>query len=57
MGTKAACVGFVVVSWVSPAAAYVDPGSGRTIMSAIVGFIVAAGLAPKTYWCKLKGLF
>ena len=26
-------------------------------MSAIVGFFVAMGLALKTYWYKLKGLF
>ena len=33
---------------------YIDPGSGSAIMSAIIGIIVALGLAIKTYWYKLK---
>jgi len=37
--------------------AYIDPGSGSAIMSAIIGFIVAVGLAIKTYWYKLKRIF
>lgn len=41
----------------APAHAYIDPGSGSAIMSAIIGFFVAIGLAVKTYWYKLKGLF
>ena len=40
-----------------PAFAYIDPGSGSAIMSVIIGFIVASGLAIKTYWYKLKSLF
>ena len=41
----------------SPAFAYLDPGSGSAIVSAIIGAIVAAGLVIKTYWYKFKGLF
>ena len=41
----------------SPAYAYIDPGSGSAIMSVIIGFFIAAGLAIKTYWYKLKSLF
>jgi hypothetical protein len=37
--------------------AYIDPGSGSAIMSAIVGFFVAIGIAVKTYWYKIKSLF
>lgn len=40
-----------------PAHAYIDPGSGSAIMSAIVGLFVAIGLAVKTYWYKLKAVF
>ena len=40
-----------------PAHAYIDPGSGSAIMSAIVGLFVAIGLAVKTYWYKIKSLF
>ena len=43
--------------WSSPALAYLDPGSGSAIMSAIIGAIVAGFLAIKTYWYKLKSIF
>ncbi|HHL32657.1 MAG TPA: hypothetical protein ENJ41_08725 [Oceanospirillales bacterium] len=44
------CIPFV-------ANAYIDPGSGSAIMSAIIGFFVAIGIAVKTYWYKIKSLF
>jgi len=37
--------------------AYIDPGSGSAIMSAIIGFFVAISLAIKTYWYKIKSFF
>ncbi len=37
--------------------AYIDPGSGSAIISAIVGIFVASALAIKTYWYKLKSFF
>jgi len=43
--------------WVSPAMAYIDPGSGSAIMSAIIGFFVAISLTIKTYWYKIMSLF
>ena len=43
--------------WAQSALAYIDPASGSAIMSAIIGFFVAVGLAIKTYWYKLKSLF
>ena len=49
--------GLFAVLWVSPSFAYIDPGSGSAIMSAIIGFFVAIGIAVKTYWYKLKSLF
>ncbi len=50
---------FVLMLMMTPgvAFAYIDPGSGSAIMSAIIGFFVAIGLAIKTYWYKLKSLF
>jgi len=45
------------IFWVPPAMAYIDPGSGSAIMSAIIGFFVAAGLVVKTYWYKIKSIF
>ena len=41
----------------APAHAYIDPGSGSAILSAVIGLFVAVGLAIKTYWYKLKSLF
>jgi hypothetical protein len=37
-----------------PAFAYIDPGSGGAIISAIIGAVVACGLFLKSYWYKLK---
>ena len=41
----------------SEAKAYIDPGSGSAIMSAIIGFVVAIGLFLKTFWYKIASLF
>jgi hypothetical protein len=41
----------------TPAMAYIDPGSGSAIVSAIIGLFVAIGLAIKTYWYKIKSFF
>ena len=43
--------------WISPANAYIDPGSGSAIMSAIIGFIVAIGMGVKSFWYKIKSFF
>lgn len=37
--------------------AYIDPGSGSAIMTAIIGAIVAIGVTLKTYWYKIKSFF
>lgn len=37
--------------------AYLDPGTGSAIMSAIIGFFVAIGLVIKTFWYKIKSVF
>lgn len=48
---------FLVFSfWIPEAFAYIDPGSGSAILSAMIGFFVAAGVAVKSYWYKLKSL-
>lgn len=40
-----------------PAFAYIDPGSGSAILSAIAGLFVAITIAIKGYWYKLKSFF
>ena len=47
----------LMLTWQDPAYGYIDPGSGSAIMSAIIGFFVAAGMLVKTYWYKLKSFF
>lgn len=37
--------------------AYIDPGSGSAIISAVIGFFIAVGIAIKTYWYKIKRFF
>jgi hypothetical protein len=40
-----------------PILAYIDPGSGSIIFQAVIGGIMAAGLAAKVYWRKMRSLF
>lgn len=47
----------MLLSFTAPAQAYLDPGTGSMIISAIVGLFATLGLAIKTYWYKLVGLF
>lgn len=37
--------------------AYLDPGTGSMILSAIVGLIATVTLAVKTWWYRLRRLF
>lgn len=40
--------------FVSDAFAYLDPAIGMTIMQAIIGALVGAGIVLKVYWTKIK---
>ena len=42
---------------VQPALAYLDPGTGSSIITLIVGFFVAIGVIIKTFWYKIKNFF
>jgi hypothetical protein len=46
-----------LAAFAPPAWAYLDPGTGSMIISAIVGLFATVGLAVKTYWYKLKAFF
>lgn len=55
---SAIAAAFLAAAAISPAAqAYLDPSTGSMILSAIVGLLATIGLAIKTYWYRLKGLF
>jgi high-affinity Fe2+/Pb2+ permease len=41
----------------SSAQAYIDPGTFSIIFQAIVGAIVAGGVAIKIYWYKFRSFF
>ena len=47
----------VCLSITSPAHAYLDPGTGSMLLSAIIGVAAAVGLALKLFWYQLVGLF
>ena len=40
----------------SPAEAYLDPGTGSMLLSAVIGVAAAVGLAVKMFWYRLVGL-
>ena len=41
----------------SPAHAYLDPGTGSMLISAVLGVAAALALAVKMFWYRLVGLF
>jgi len=54
---KILCFAALIFFMPSSAYAYIDPGSGSAIMSAIIGFFVVIGLTIKSFWYKIKSLF
>jgi hypothetical protein len=43
------------LSIASPAQAYLDPGTGSMLVSAVIGVVAAVGLALKMFWYRLVG--
>ena len=43
------------VSIAGPAHAYLDPGTGSMILSALIGIVAAVALALKMFWYRLVG--
>ena len=41
----------------SPAQAYLDPGTGSMLISALIGVVAALGLGLKMFWYRIVGLF
>ena len=53
-------VAFVVTALLliaSPAQAYLDPGTGSMLLSALIGVVAAVGLGLKMFWYRVVGLF
>jgi len=56
---RALRIGFILaacLSITSPAYAYLDPGTGSMLLSAVIGVAAAVGLAVKMFWYRLVGL-
>ncbi len=47
----------VCLSIASPAYAYLDPGTGSMLISAVLGVAAAVGLAVRMFWYRLVGFF
>ena len=45
------------LSIASPAYAYLDPGTGSMLVSAVIGVAAAVALAVKMFWYRLVGWF
>ena len=46
-----------LLSYAPPSFAYLDPGTGSMIVSAIVGLIATVTLAAKTWWYRIRRFF
>ncbi len=44
------------LSIASPAYAYLDPGTGSMLVSAVIGVAAAVALAARMFWYRLVGL-
>ena len=51
------CLLVAALSIASPAYAYLDPGTGSMLVSAVIGVAAAVGLAVKMFWYRLIDLF
>lgn len=49
--------GILLLTTGKQAHAYIDPGSGSLIMTAILGFIAAIAYTSRKYFYKIKNLF
>ena len=57
MGRAIALILVILFLLPSTAMAYLDPGTGSALMTAIIGGLIAVAMAIKGYWYKLKSLF
>jgi NADH:ubiquinone oxidoreductase subunit K len=57
LALRAMLVLLAVLSLASPAYAYLDPGTGSMLVSAVIGVAAAVGLALKMFWYRVTGLF
>jgi len=56
-GLRIVLVLLACLSIASPAYAYLDPGTGSMLISAVIGVAAAVALAVKMFWYRLVGFF
>jgi len=56
-GLRIVLVLVACLSIAPPAYAYLDPGTGSMLISAVLGVAAALALAVKMFWYRLIGLF
>jgi hypothetical protein len=54
---RVALVLVACLAFASPAYAYLDPGTGSMLISAVLGVAAAIALAVKMFWYRLVGFF
>jgi hypothetical protein len=57
LATRVAFVLAACLLIASPAQAYLDPGTGSMLLSAVIGVAATVALAVKMFWYRLIGLF
>lgn len=50
-------VALLLGTWMVPAHAYLDPGTGSLIIQGIIGAIAAIGVTSRLYWYRIKAYF
>lgn len=49
--------GVSILSWMEPAYAYLDPGTGSMVVQSILGVIAGGVMVIGIYWNKIKTFF
>ena len=44
----------LLLSYATPAPAYIDPGAGSVLLSLLIGFAVSASVALKVWWTNIR---
>jgi len=52
-----ASIALVAFVFISPAHAYLDPGTGSMVFQALIAVFLGAAATGKLWWSKVKGLF
>jgi hypothetical protein len=50
-------IALIYYAMLSPAQAYLDPGTGSVVLQAIISFLAIAGSTTISFWKKIKKLY